>query len=355
MKEFDMPREWAAEHARRANTDSSKLRPAAFPSLPLDQPLSNTSPEETPEETPEESSEETHGDTSEATLEETPEIDPDLIQTSPDTVAADLATETANPTHSSSPNVINHIQTLAISFHCGTYTLGTGELDDQVLQAYNDMLETGVLSTSPPTRQRERRTSNSISFHKTKLLARKAALETELQYLHRKYNIVPSAPLPPSPVSLSPTAADPKPADPDTADLELLKQQIKHLDSEIWKLKSQTRHVVKARTRFHGAQPTSALSRSAPVETPAPSPFKEMWCETDGVKSLSQRWSESGGGREGEVLEAVQPDRGNAVVAGDEVSFEVEGEEGRAAHWVGGGALNALLPPWEEVDEGSAQ
>ncbi|UPX10255.1 uncharacterized protein EKO05_0000922 [Ascochyta rabiei] len=252
-----MPPEWVAFHARRTNTKSSTLRPAAFPSLPLGQPPSEIPPVEVLE------------------------IDPELIEESHRSGLEDIHTSISSPAHTDSPDTPRRVT----SPHGETYSQEEG---GAVQEAYDSAASASTLTASaaPPAQKRKPpRPSSSSSTTTTSVLAakvakltlKKHALESQLRQLHNKLNLTPDPPRGPF-LPSPPSSTEQPPPDP-----KVLKRKVEDLSSEIWRTRHQTRHVVKARRQFFAADPVA-------VESPAPSipsAFKESRSEQDQMAVLT--------------------------------------------------------------------
>ncbi|KAH6629550.1 hypothetical protein C7974DRAFT_376377 [Boeremia exigua] len=213
MASFRMPEEWAEHHARNARTDSRTLPPAAFPSLPIDQP-----PQAVPTQP----------------LNDNADDD--------DVTDSDVEEKENRPTSTDSdkPNVISEVSWKAINYHIGQYTPAGGLLDEAVITERQRLVDAGLLSTA--TNRLQRRScprSVNYGFLREKydeLTNKRETLKTRLRMLGYQGRRLQTTSLPARPTSIDA--------------LWHAVQDLRWLTHRLELVENHAHHIAKAKRRF---------------------------------------------------------------------------------------------------------
>ncbi|KAJ8115145.1 hypothetical protein OPT61_g3132 [Boeremia exigua] len=229
MEPFSMPPEWAEYHARGARTDSRTLPPAAFPSLPIDQPSQP------------------------AALERSSNTR-DVV----DLTESDEDDEPPSSRQLDRSDVISELRWNAINYHYDEHNSIHEPVGEDVLAERERLVRDGALPNARGPRERKRRTvvprsvnCDHIQKKYEELMTRRKAVEKrlrELGYMDTQLGA--------SPRVAQAMKPPPKPATIDA--LWRIVQDLERLTHKLKTIEDNARGVRKAKKRFFGKLPEPA-------------------------------------------------------------------------------------------------
>ena len=218
-----MDPKWAEIHARAARTSSKTLPPAAFPSLPLDQPPR-------------------------AAAAQAPCVASNIVDLTKSDEEEDPDRVPTISTHPDEPNVLSDVSRKAIEYHFGQYPPNNMPVEDTIRAERLRMINDGILpNPQDPLKKKctgpKSQDIPSLQAKLVELTNKKKALETKLRLLKYKFATL-QAPIQPS-------AAGTLPDLPVSIDsLWRTLQANRRLTHRLELIENHAHHVAKAKKRF---------------------------------------------------------------------------------------------------------